>query len=362
MTDFLRPELGALSPYNAGLTLDEVAARPGVTRIAKLGSNENPFGPPPEIAAAVSEAALNVYPDPVGRRLSARLAELHGVAPGQVMLGNGSEDLLNVLARAVLRPGDRVVTLYPSFPLHEDYAAMMGARVERVPIGATGRIDVTALCEAVAAPARLVVFSNPMNPVGAFLSPDALDEVMSAVHPDTVVCLDEAYHEYAAGPDYGTGDPYLDRHAGPLLILRTFSKAWGLAGLRVGYGVTNSADLRRGMDLVRTPFNVNAPAQAAGLAALDHPEAVERTVGVVREERARVAAALTEQVLAVLPSGGNFLFFDLGVPAAPVAERLLDYGVIVKAWGQPGWETWMRVSIGRPEDNDQFLEALAAVL
>ncbi|EFM56063.1 histidinol-phosphate transaminase [Brucella inopinata] len=360
----LRPELARLAPYNAGLTVEDVAKRPGVTRIAKLGSNENPLGPDPAIPQAL-EAALQhiaIYPNPSGRALLKKLATKHGTSADRLVLGNGSEDLLAVLARAVLRPGDRVVTLYPSFPLHEDYARLMGAEVTRIGLTPEGRIDVDALVHAVASPVRLVLFANPMNPAGVWLSPQELGRVLDAVHPETVTCLDEAYHEYAEGDGYASAEARLATHRGPLLILRTFSKAWGLAGLRVGYGLTNNSELKRGLDLVRTPFNVNIMAQVAAEAALDHPQSVAEAVALVQRERPRMQNGIEALGLRVLPSRGNFLFFDAARPAADLAEALLEKGVIVKPWRQPGYETWLRVSVGKKADNDQFLSALATVL
>lgn len=363
-TSFLRPELAALSPYNAGLTVEEVARRPGVSRVAKLGSNENPLGPDPAVRQAL-EAALQriaIYPDPSGRALLTSLAAKHGISNDRIVLGNGSEDLLAVLARAVLRPGDRVVTLYPSFPLHEDYARLMGAEVTRIGLTPDGDIDVDALVKAVAEPVRLVLFANPMNPAGVWLTPQDLDRVLAAIHPSAVTCLDEAYHEYAEGPGYASGERRLATQRGPLLILRTFSKAWGLAGLRVGYGLTNSAELKRGLDLARTPFNVNLMAQVAAETALAHPQSVADAVALVQRERPRMQATIAALGLRVLPSKGNFLFFDAGRPSIELAEALLDQGVIVKPWKQPGYESWLRVSVGSAGDNDQFLAALAASL
>jgi len=360
----LRPELATLAPYNAGLTVEDVARRPGVTRVAKLGSNENPLGPDPAVRQALETALQRVaiYPDPSGRALLSKLASRHGISADRLVLGNGSEDLLAVLARAVLRPGDRVVTLYPSFPLHEDYARLMGAEVTRIGLTPEGTIDVDALMQAVAQPVRLVLFANPMNPAGVWLSPQQLDRVLDAVHPEAVTCLDEAYHEYAEGPGYASAEARLATHGRPLLILRTFSKAWGLAGLRVGYGLTNNEELKRGIDLARTPFNVNLMAQAAAEAALDHPQSVAEAVALVQRERPRMQAAIEALGLRVLPSKGNFLFFDAARPTAGLAEALLDKGVIVKPWKQSGYETWLRVSVGTEADNDQFLASLSGAL
>lgn len=360
----LRPELAALAPYNAGLSLEDVATRCGGGPIAKLASNENPHGLAPEALAAATEALTraHLYPDPSGRLLAQEIAAQFGCAADQVIFGDGSEDLLNVLARALLRPGDEVVTLYPSFPLHEDYAAMMGAEVIRVGLTPSREIDVDALVAAVARPVRLSLIANPMNPAGVWLSPDDLDRVLAAQHPDSLLCLDEAYVEYARGPDYLEATDRLTTHDKPLLILRTFSKAWGLAALRIGFGLCNRAEVLRGLNLVRTPFNVNAVAQAAALAALRHPAHMQAGVDATLAERTRVAEALRALGLEVFPSKGNFLFVNCAQPATEVADRLIDHGVIVKPWKQPGYDTFLRVSIGLPAENDQALAALAQVL
>lgn len=360
----LRPELAALSPYNSGLTLQDVAARCGGGPIAKLGSNENPHGLPAQAQEAMVQALSLVhhYPDPSARLLAQAVAAETGLDPEAVIFGDGSEDLLNVLARTLLRAGDEVVTLYPSFPLHEDYALMMGARVTRIDLTAARQIDMAALLAAVARPVRLILLANPMNPAGLWLTPDQLDQVLAAQHPQAVLCLDEAYVEYAKGHDYLPGTARIAGHGKPLLILRTFSKAWGLAALRVGYGISNSADLLAGMNLVRTPFNVNAVAQAAALAVLRHPEAMARAVAATLEERQRMAVALRAMGVEVLPSAGNFLFLGLGQDAVALADRLIDRGVIVKPWKQPGYTDFLRVSVGLPAENDQFLKALAALL
>ncbi|MBY5974756.1 histidinol-phosphate transaminase [Ferrimonas balearica] len=360
----LRPELAALAPYNSGLSLEDVASRCGGRPIAKLGSNENPHPLPAPVRAAMAEVLgrTQMYPDPSARALAAQLAAETGVGAARIVFGDGSEDLLNVLARALLQTGDEVVTLYPSFPLHEDYARMMGAEVSRIGLTEAREIDMAALLEAVARPVRLILLANPMNPAGVWLTPDQLDQVLAAQHPDSVLCLDEAYVEYAAGSDYLPGTERIGGHDKPLLILRTFSKAWGLAALRIGYGLSNSDALISAMHLVRTPFNVNAVAQAAALAALRAPEGMQAAVADTLAERDRVADALRARGLEVLPSKGNFLFVNVARPSGPVAEALIDHGVIVKPWKQPGYESFLRVSIGLAAENDQFLGALEAVL
>ena len=359
----LRPELAALQTYNAGLTMEDVLSRCGDHPVAKLASNENPYPLAPGIIDAVRRAAedVHLYPDPQGRRLTALLSEINGVAQGHVILGDGSEDLLNVLARCLLRAGDEVVTLYPSFPLHGDYARMMGARVTDVRLTPTGAIDMEALLTAAARPVRLTLFANPMNPAGLWLTPPELDRVLEAQHPDSVLCIDEAYVEYAEGEDFRSAAARLKDHRKPLLILRTFSKAYGLAGLRIGYGLSNCTELIRGMNLVRTPFNVNALAQAAALAALRSPVAMQSTVATVIAERGRVRSALERLCLRVFPSKGNFLFVEHHLPSGELADRLIAKGVLVKPWKQAGYENWFRVSIGLRSENEQFLRAISDI-
>ncbi|WP_373237011.1 histidinol-phosphate transaminase [Cohaesibacter celericrescens] len=364
----LRSELTTLKPYNAGLSLQDVAEKAAGKPIAKLASNENPYQMPNVIAEAMHQeiATAYRYPDPQGRALAKSIAEFCGCDAEQVILGNGSEDLLNILARTILRPGDEVVTLYPSFPLHEDYAIMMGAHVTRIGLVDHNKIDVDALVKAVSRPVRLTIFANPMNPTGLWLTADELDRVLAAQHPQSVLCIDEAYLEFASyqsdGQSYLPATERLKHHDKPLLVLRTFSKAYGLAGLRIGYGLTNNSTLRLGLDLVRTPFNANSVAQAGAVAALQNPAAIYPVLQQIVEQRQMLLTGLEALGLFVLPSLGNFLFFSTSEPATQIAEKLICEGVIVKPWKQAGYENWLRVSVGVEQENRQFLSALAGIL
>ena len=364
----LRSELSTLKPYNVGLSLEDAAEKAAGKPIAKLASNENPYPMPEAIAEAMHHMIASAfrYPDPQGRVLAKSIAEFCGCDAEQVILGNGSEDLLNILARAILRPGDEVITLYPSFPLHEDYATMMGAHVTRIGLVDQKKIDVDALVRAVARPVRLTVFANPMNPTGLWLTAGELERVLVAQHPQSVLCIDEAYLEFASheGNDrsYMPATERLRLHDKPLLVLRTFSKAYGLAGLRIGYGVTNNASLRLGLDLVRTPFNANSVAQAGAVAALRNPAAIEPALQQIVTQRQTLLAGLQAMGLSVLPSLGNFLFCSTSQPSTEIAEKLICEGVIIKPWKQTGYENWLRVSVGLEQENRQFLSALAGVL
>lgn len=354
---FVREEVQGIPPYNAGMTIEEVRTRYKVDRVVKLASNENPLGPSPAVRQALQHSlgAIEQYPDPSGRALRAGIAERLKVSPDQIVLGNGSEDLLSVICKAVLAPGDTAVTLYPSFPLHEDYVNLMGARVKRVDLLEDLTIDVDALVEAVAKGPRMVMFANPMNPVGSWLDSQQMQRVVSALKPETLLVLDEAYLEYAQGGGFADAVALLTGTDKAWITLRTFSKAWGLAALRIGYALVSSAELCTFFDRVRTPFNTNLVAQTAALAALGDTGHVDSVVQLARQERERVKALLEAQGRRVAPSKGNFLFFDCGSNAVAFCEKLLRRGVILKPWKQAGYETFARVSLGSHEDNDYFL-------
>lgn len=357
----IRPEVAAAPVYNAGLTIEEAVQRYGLTKIAKLGSGENPFGASPRIAEAIGRLDVSLYPDPRGLTLRQAIAARLCIAASRIVLGNGSEDLIEVVCRLALRPDDEVVTLYPSFPLHEIYPGLSGAKVTRVGIREDFSIDEPSLMAAVARAPRMLMFSNPMNPVGSFLDHDAFERLCLALSPSTMLVLDEAYVEYADPGVYPNTLEVLASLDIPYIVLRTFSKAFGLAGLRLGYGITSDDELTDALDRVRTPFNVNAVAQVMGLSALSDNEHLSKSVSHNTMERARVFDALQAMGVRVAPSQGNFLFFRLGPSSAEMAEKLLSQGVIVKPWTQPGFTDFCRVTIGSAEANDHFLRAISGI-
>ncbi|WP_394691758.1 histidinol-phosphate transaminase [Hoeflea sp.] len=369
----VRDEIRTIAPYNSGLTLDEVRTRYQIETIAKLGSNENPLGPSPKLRSLFGDIGdlARLYPDPQGHALCSRLADSFGVDKERMILGNGSEDLIGVICRSVVRPGDRVTTLYPSFPLHEDYTILMGGTVERITITSDLTVDMDALVQAVARKPRMVMFSNPMNPVGCWLTPDQLARVIDALDPETLIVVDEAYAEYAAGDDYPSAADLLERTRCNWVVLRTFSKAYGLAGLRIGFGLVSDPGLCNFFNRVRTPFNTNAIAQASAIVALEDLDHLRKSVDQALAERARMTTALelmarqgagrSNQPLRIAPSKGNFLFVDTGRNSTDVSEDLLKHGVIVKPWKQSGFARFIRVSVGTTKENDQFLNAFKSI-
>lgn len=359
-----RREARQLGRYNAGLSDDAVRQRYAVTHIARLASNENPLGMSPHALSALHDAvALSArYPDAASSQLRAAIAARTGMAPEQVVMGNGSENLLEMLCLAFLNPGDRVVTLLPSFGLHQLYPQMMGAEVTLVPVSPEMEYDLTAWEQALRQPSKIVVFSNPSNPVGCMLGRDGFARLIAMTPRDCLLVIDEAYYEYCvAHPDYPDSLALLREQERPWIVLRTFSKAYGLAGLRVGYGLACHAELVALLDRVRTPFNINRGAQAAAQAALDDDAHTARSVEHVARQRALLAAKLRAMGWFVAPSQANFLFFNARQDSRTLAQRLLRAGVIVKPWLEAGYSQWVRVSIGSEAENQQFIAALESI-
>lgn len=359
----VRADVRELPAYNAGLSSEAVRLRYGVQHVARLASNENPYGPSPAVAEALGTLAarISLYPDPQCTALRAAIAARTGAQAADIVVGNGSENLLEMLCLASLSPGDRVVTLLPSFGLHEIYPRMMGADVHMVPVNAAMAFDVDAWCAALTTgvPPKMAIFSNPSNPVGCMLDTAAFRRIVQATPPQTLLVVDEAYVEYARhAPGFPDALAELRAQTRPWIVLRTFSKAWGLAGLRVGYGVASDPRLVQMLDRVRTPFNVNVAAQTAALAAWADSAHMENCVSQTIAQREWMAAQLASRGYAVAPSATNFLFVHVGQPNAAVAEALLQRGVIVKPWKEAGYDAFIRVSIGSAADNQLFLQAL----
>lgn len=360
------PRLDAIPRYEPGLTTAEVLARFGLESAVKLASNESPFPPLPGVAEVVAAgvAGLNRYPDGAGRALRGRLADLHGVDTDRVVLGNGSCELILLAGQALLDPGTTVVHPEPSFALYPHLAAAAGAEAVAVPLDERGRNDLDAMAAAVDERTRLVVICSPNNPTGAYVGGDAIGRFLDMIPEDVAVLVDEAYHDFVTEPDRGR--PLSMARTRPnLLVLRTFSKAFGLCGLRVGYGV-GSPSWVAALDRVRQPFNVNGLAQAAALESLAHLGELDRRVRELVSERERVQAALTRLGVAFTPSHANFiLVYPAGAASTddvPVHERLLRRGVIVRDGRALGCPGALRVSVGTPAENDAFLDAFAGVL
>jgi histidinol-phosphate aminotransferase len=359
-----------LSPYVTGKPMSELARELGLTDIIKLASNENPLGPSPAALAAMHAALADawLYPDGNGHELKLALAARHDVAPGQITLGNGSNDLLVMLAEAFLTPQVSAVYSQYAFAIYGLVVQATGASATVVPAYAEDSSmphghDLQAMCAAVDASTRLVFIANPNNPTGSWCPEPQVREFLDAVPPSTIVVLDEAYFEYSQRFGCPNGIELVARYPN-LVVLRTFSKAHALAGLRVGYGVSHPqvADI---LNRVRQPFNVSLPALAGAEAALGDPQQAVRAVTLVAEGMAYLQRELPRFGVKVYPSAGNFVLADVGstgLSGQAVFDRLLRHGVIVRPVGGYGLPRCIRITIGTAEQNERLVDSLRQCL
>jgi histidinol-phosphate aminotransferase len=356
----------SLSPYVPGKPISELAREYGLSNIVKLASNENPYGPSP-LAIAAMQAALAeawLYPDGSAHGLKQALALHLGVAPDCVTVGNGSNELLLMLAESFMTAQSSAVYSQYGFAIYPLVIRATGARGIEVPALDAGDAmpyghDLEAMARAIVADTKLVFIANPNNPTGTWVDRDRLHAFIAAAPRHALVVLDEAYVEYARLSGCDSGLEWL-REFPNLVLVRTFSKAYGLAGVRVGYSVSHP-EVADALNRIRPAFNVSNVAQAGAAAALADQAHVDRDARLVVAERERVASALRAERIPVVPSAGNFLLIEVG-DAARVYEQLLRGGVIVRPVAGYGLPRHLRISIGLPEQNDRLLELLLRVL
>lgn len=363
-TDFLAravPGVQSLSPYVPGKPADELARELGITRIVKLASNENPLGPGPRARAALATALddLGRYPDGNGFVLKSALSTRFGLPQAAFTLGNGSNDVLEIIIRAFAGPGDEVVYSQYAFAVYALVTQAVGATARVAPARDYGH-DLAAMRALVGPKTRLVCIANPNNPTGTLLGAPALLEFLADLPAEVICVLDEAYCEYLAQLDYPEATQWLARFPN-LVISRTFSKIHGLAGLRVGYAAADPA-ITAVLNRVRQPFNVNSPALLAAAAALDDAEHIAASCALNSAGLAQLAAGLGALGLHHIPSSANFLTVEFPGPAQPIYQALLERGVIVRPLANYGLPNHLRISAGLPEENAFCLAALAEVL
>jgi histidinol-phosphate aminotransferase len=351
----------AIDPYVPGKPLEELERELGIRDSVKLASNENPFGSSPRALAAIQQTlgTLHRYPDGAAYALVQRIAAKLKVAPQAIVLGNGSDELIGMLARVFLRPGDAALVPQPGFQMYEIMIRSCGATACGVPLIAM-TTDLAAVQDHITPSTRLIFLNNPHNPTGSIFLRADFDRFLDALPPGIVLVLDEAYIEFVRDPACVNALEYL-QCGKPVVGLRTFSKAYGLAGLRIGYGIMPS-DLAELLHRIRQPFNVNSLAQAAAMAALDDDVFVAKTVEHVHAELDFMYAALDRLEIGYFTSQANFFLIDVGKDAKGVFEALLREGVIVRAMTSYGLTNYIRVNVGLHHENVRFLEALTRVL
>jgi histidinol-phosphate aminotransferase len=363
---FFKPPVRDIVPYEPGKPVEEVQRELGLERVVKLASNEGPFGPLPEALDALAAAApeLNRYPDGGGYRLRVALAERHDVRFEEIALAAGADGVVDCLAQVSLDPGDEIICGWPSFPSYVITAAKLGAVAKTIPLR-DGRYDLEEMLAAVSERTKLVYVCHPNNPTGTMNTRAELDDYFARVPDHVLTVLDQAYFEYVDHPDYPDGIEEYLKPGRRVVVLRTFSKIFGLAGLRVGFGVA-PAEVVTAIGKVRRAFDITTPAQVAALASLDAPGAaaeVERRRLANGEGRPAIEEALRDHGFEpVGPAVANFVFAEVGDDSRPLFERLLEQGVIVRPTGGFGAPGAIRVTVGTPEENAFFRDALGRVL
>jgi histidinol-phosphate aminotransferase len=359
------PYIEALSPYVPGKPIEELERELGITGAIKVASNENPLGPSPLGIAAAQRALFesNRYPDGSGHRLRTALAARFGVSMDEVALGGGSNELIDLLVRTFCRPGvDEVVTHRYAFFMYKVSCGAHGVKLIESPVGDDLACDVDTLLAAVSERTKLVLLPNPNNPTGSYVTRTDFERLCAQLPAHVLLVVDEAYFEYAEPlPDYPVAEQYRGKVAPKIVTLRTFSKAYGLAALRVGYAVAD-ADVIDYLNRVRMPFNVSTAAQEAALAALGDVEHVQRSRRANAEGLELLSRGLAQLDVRVFPSAANFVLVDLRREAGPVYQALLRKGVIVRPLAPAGLTRHVRISVGTPAENQRTLAALTEVL
>jgi histidinol-phosphate aminotransferase len=358
----LRVALEGIVPYEPGKPVEEVQRELGLVRVVKLASNEGPYGPFPEALEALERAAgeLNRYPDGGAYRLRTALAERHAVRFEEIAIGGGADGLIDGVSQAVLEPGDEIVCGWPSFPSYVIYALKLGAEPVRVPLR-DNRYDLDAMLGAITERTKLVYVCHPNNPTGTMSSRAELDAYFERVPEHVLTVLDQAYFEYIDDDNYPDGIEEYFKTGRRVIVLRTFSKIYGLAGLRVGYGVA-PAELVTALGKTRRAFDLTTPAQEAALASLDSPTELERRRRLNEEGRVELERILRGAGHEVAgPAAGNFLFVDLGEDAQSFFNALLHQGVIVRPLAGFGAPQAIRVTVGTPEEHAFLADALTRV-
>lgn len=349
-----------IRPYQPGKPVEELERELGIPGAIKLASNENPFPPPVGVLEAIRKAldGLNRYPDGSGYYLRHALARKHGVSPEAIVLGNGSNELIELLARTFVRPGEEVVLPHPSFVVYPSIVQGVGG-IRVIVALRDHRLDLPAMARAVTPLTKMIFVANPNNPTGTIVTADEVEAFLDQVPERVIVVFDEAYYDFAAGPDFPDTLGHL-RRGRRVVVLRTFSKMASLAGLRLGYAIGDPDGVAL-VNRIRQPFNVNTLAQVAALAALDDERHVVATVDAIRRGARMLAEAFDGLGLRYVPTRANFFLVETPHAQALYAE-LLKLGVIVRPMASFGLEQAIRITVGTPEENARLVEALRTAL
>jgi histidinol-phosphate aminotransferase len=359
-----RKEIEDIPVYIPGKPIEEVQRMLGLKRVIKLASNENPLGPSPKAMGAIKKVLgeMNRYPDAASWYLKAKIATTLKTGIDRIICGNGSDEIIILAMKAFVEKGDEVIIAKPTFLIYQVAAGIAGANIKYVPLTKDLKYDLKSMKKAVTNKTKIIFIANPDNPAGSYVTKKDLEEFFDGLPNDVLVYLDEAYFELASylANDYPNGLDYLENRPN-LIVARSFSKIYGLAGLRVGYGVTTPRIVNY-LDKFRDPFNVNCLAQAAAAAAMDDRSFVKETLKLVKEERQFLYDSLEKMGLRYIKTVTNFMMIDVKRDSTKVFEKMICKGVIIrdmKAWG---YDSFIRVSVGKRAENKIFIQTLKEVL
>ncbi|RSD26504.1 histidinol-phosphate transaminase [Mesobacillus subterraneus] len=356
-----KEQLLELKPYQPGKSINEVKRQYGLAEIVKLASNENPFGSSDRVKTAIADfnGQFSIYPDGYATELRSKLANHLGVKENQLILGNGSDEIIQMIARGLLSPGTNTVMAVPTFPQYKHNGIIEGCDIKEIPL-VNGAHDLAAMAVAIDASTSIVWLCSPNNPTGIHITDEELTNFMAKVPEDVLVVLDEAYFEYVTAEDYHDSFQLLNRYKN-LIVLRTFSKIYGLASFRVGYGIANEETIAA-LEPVREPFNVNSLAQAAAIAALDDQEFIEKCKMANSAGLQQFYQFCDQAGLEYYPSQGNFILIDFNADGQDVFQFLLERGYIVRSGKALGFPSCVRITVGSMEQNTGVIEAIKEYL
>jgi histidinol-phosphate aminotransferase len=357
----IKSQLEQLTPYQPGKPINEVKKEYGLDKVIKLASNENPYGCSPKVKEAILQTlnGLAVYPDGYARALREKLAQHLGVNETEIIFGNGSDEVVQIICRAFLETGTNTVMATPTFPQYRHNAVIENAEVREIPL-VDGNHDLDSMLQAIDEHTRIVWICNPNNPTGTYVQETSLLTFLKKVPKHVLVVVDEAYYDYAHAPDYPKTIPLLKQYEN-LMILRTFSKAYGLASLRIGYGVASEEIIRK-LEPAREPFNTSTLAQAAALAALDDQAFIKECAEKNKQGLEAFYRFCEEHGLKYYRSEGNFILIDFGIEGNEVFQYLLERGIIVRSGNALGFPTSVRITVGSEEQNNEIFAALTKML
>jgi histidinol-phosphate aminotransferase len=360
MKDLVRKNILSVSPYIAGKPIEETKRQLGLKQVIKLASNENPFGPSPKAVAAIKKnlSEINRYPDSCGFYLKKRIARFLNLEYSNIVLGNGSDELIDIIIKTFAEEDERILTADITFLEYEIIAKVTARPVILVPLRYF-KYDLESIKRKIDKKTKIIFISNPNNPTGTYVTEYEMEDFLRGLPDDVLLVIDEAYDTFIDVDDFPKSLKYLDKIN--IIILKTFSKAYGLAGLRIGYAVANSK-FASYMERARQPFNVNSLAQVAATAALDDKKFLLRTRKLILEGKNYLYEKLSKLGIAYVPSVANFILIDVARDGVSVFKEMLKYGVIVRDMQQYGLKNFIRVTIGTPRENERFITVLKKVL